>query len=73
MVRLHKDLQDDGLIVLGKDIYEANSTEQRVALLDDFFLKRLALFSEGDINMERLNEVFNNIAPTDGSIVFDAL
>ena len=61
-----EDLHDDGLIVLSKNIYEAESTEQRVALLDDFFLKRLAQFPEGDINMERLSDVFDDMVPTDG-------
>lgn len=62
-----EDLHDEELIVLSKDIYEAESIEQRVALLDDFFLKRLAQFPEGDVNIERLSDVFDDIVPTDGS------
>ena len=62
-----EDLHDEELIVLSKNIYEAESTEQRVALLNDFFLKRLAQFPEGDINMERLSDVFDDMVPTDGS------
>ncbi|MDO4215840.1 MAG: helix-turn-helix transcriptional regulator [Bacteroidales bacterium] len=45
----------------------AATTEERVTLLDDFFLKRLAQFPDGDINLERLNDVFDDILPTDGS------
>ena len=62
-----EDLHDEELITLSKNIYEAESTEKRVALLDNFFLKRLAEFPEGDINIERLNDVFDDIVPTDGS------
>lgn len=62
-----EDLRDEEFIRLSKNIYEAESTEQRVALLDDFFLKRLAQFPEGDINIERLSDVFDDIVPTDGS------
>lgn len=62
-----EDLHDEELIVLSKDIYTAENTEQRVSLLDNFFLRRLSRFPEGDINMERLSDVFENIVPTDGS------
>ena len=62
-----EDLQDEELIMLSSHINEAESTEKRVALLDEFFLKRLAEFPEGDINIERLNDVFDDIVPTDGS------
>lgn len=62
-----EDLQDEEFIALSKNIHEAGSTEQRVTLLDDFFLKRLAQFPEGDINIERLSDVFDDIVPTDGS------
>lgn len=64
---LPEDLQDEELIMLSRKVYDAESTEERVALLDDFFLKRLVQFPEGDINMERLNEVFDNIVPTNGT------
>ena len=62
-----EDLHDEEFVMLSKSIYEAESTEERVALLDDFFLKRLAQFPEGDINIERLSDVFDDIVPTDGS------
>lgn len=62
-----EDLHDEEFITLSKNIYEAESTEKRVALLDEFFLKRLAQFPDGDINIERLNDVFDDIVPTDGS------
>ena len=63
-----EDLQDEEFITLSHNIYEAESTEERVSLLDDFFLKRLAQFPEGDINIERLSDVFDDMVPTDGSI-----
>ncbi|MCQ2215919.1 MAG: helix-turn-helix transcriptional regulator [Bacteroidales bacterium] len=63
-----EELHDEEFITLSKEIYEAESTEHRVALLDSFFLNRLAQLPEGDINMERLSDVFDNILPTDGSI-----
>lgn len=62
-----EDLHDEELIQLSRDINDADSTEMRVQLLDEFFLKRLLLFPEGDINIERLNDVFKDIVPTDGS------
>lgn len=62
-----EDLKDEEFIKLSKNIYEAESTEQHIALLDDFFLKRLAQFPEDDINIERLSDVFDDIVPTDGS------
>lgn len=62
-----ENIKRQSLITLSKNIYEAESTEKRVALLDNFFLKRLAEFPEGDINIERLNDVFDDIVPTDGS------
>ncbi len=62
-----EDLHDKEFVMLGKSIHKATDTEERVALLDDFFLKRLVQFPEGDINIERLNDVFDNMVPTDGS------
>lgn len=62
-----EDLNDEEFITLSRNIHEAGSTEQRVDILDDFLLRRLAQFPEGDINMERLNYVFDNIVPTNGS------
>ncbi|MCQ2189926.1 MAG: helix-turn-helix transcriptional regulator [Paludibacteraceae bacterium] len=62
-----EDLHDEEFIMLGKNIHEAESTEQRTEILDDFFLRRLAQFPEGDINIERLSDVFDNIIPIDGS------
>lgn len=64
-----EDLHDEDFITLSKNIYETESTEKHVALLDEFFLKRLAQFPEGDINIERLNDVFDDIVPTDGGTV----
>lgn len=59
-----EDLHDEEFIVLSKNIHEAENTAQRVSILDDFFLKRLAQFPEGDINIERLSDVFNDMVPT---------
>lgn len=64
-----EDLHDDELIALSKAIHAAGNTEERVKMLDEFFLKRLAEFPEGDINIERLNDVFEDIVPTDKSTV----
>ncbi len=60
-----EDLHDEEFIMLSKNIYKAKSIEERVEFLDHFFLKRLSQFPEGDINIERLNDVFDNIVPTD--------
>lgn len=62
-----EDMNDEEFTTLSKNVHKAESLEKRVALLDDFFLKRLAQFPEGDINIERLNDVFDDIVPTDGS------
>lgn len=62
------DLADEGLAELARRIYASESTEERVQLLDAFFLQRLAEFPEGDINIERLGDVFDEVVPTDGSV-----
>lgn len=62
-----EELHDEELTTLSQKIYDADSVEERVGLLDDFFMKRLAEFPEGDVNIERLNDVFDDIVPTDGS------
>ena len=59
-------MNDKDLTILSKNVYGAESLEERVALLDDFFLKRLAEFPGGDINIERLSGVFHDMVPTDG-------
>lgn len=62
-----EDLHDEEFVALSQHIHEAGSMEQRVGILDDFFLKRLAQFPEGDINMERLSDVFDDMVPTNGT------
>lgn len=74
-----EELQDEELVVLSRKIYEVDSTDERKALLDDFFLKRLADFPEYDAhssqrdtcmydNIKRLSDVFDAIIPTDGTL-----
>lgn len=63
-----EDLADDGLAELDRRIYAAESTEERVQQLDEFFLQRLTDFPEGDVNIERLGDVFDEVVPTDGSV-----
>lgn len=63
-----EDLADEGLAELARRIYATESTEERVQLLDAFFLQRLAEFPEGDINIERLGDVFDEVVPTDGTV-----
>lgn len=63
-----EDMSDEGLAELAKRIYAAESTEECVQLLDAFFLGRLAEFPEGDVNIERLGDVFDEVVPTDGSV-----
>ena len=62
-------MNDEEFTMLSKKVYGAADVEERVALLDDFFLKRLAAYPEGDINIERLCSVFDDIVPTDGSTI----
>lgn len=62
-----EELHDEELAVLSQRIHEAVGTEDRVILLDDFFMKRLSEFPEGDVNIERLNDVFDGMVPTDGT------
>ncbi len=64
-----EELGDKGLVQLSQRVHEATSTEERVSLLDDFFLNRLSQFPADDINMERLGDVFDDIVPTDGTEV----
>lgn len=60
-------LQDDEFAEVSKNIHNAGSTEERVAILDDFFMKRLSEFPAGDINIERLSDVFDNMIPAQGN------
>lgn len=64
-----EELHDEELVVLSRRIHEAVGTEDRVVLLDEFFMKRLSEFPEGDVNIERLNNVFGDIVPTDGNAI----
>lgn len=63
-----EDMGDEGLAELARHIFAAESTKERVELLDAFFLARLAEFPEGDVNIERLGDVFDEVVPTDGSV-----
>lgn len=47
-----EELHDEELTMLSQKIYDADSVEERVSLLDDFFMKRLAEFPEGDVDKE---------------------
>lgn len=62
-----EELEDNEFVTLSQKVHKTSSLEERVALLDTFFLKRLAEFPEGDVNIERLNDVFDDIVPTDGT------
>ena len=64
-----ESMNDEEFTMLSKKVYGAADVEERVALLDEFFLKRLAAYPEGDINIERLCSVFDDIVPTDGSTI----
>lgn len=64
-----ESMNNEEFTMLSKKVYEAANLEERVALLDEFFLKRLATYPEGDINIERLCSVFDDIVPTDGSTI----
>lgn len=59
--------RDEAFIQLCIAIHQAENTEERVLLLDNFFLQRLAEFPENDVNLSRLNEVFDEMIPTYGS------
>ena len=60
-----EDLGDEEFATLSAKIMEAGTTEERVQLLDEFFCKRLSEISISEVNMERLEEVFEDIVPTD--------
>ena len=63
-----EELQDEGFAALSRSIHEADGAEERVKLLDDFFMERLSRIPADDVNLERLNDVFDEIVPTDGSV-----
>ena len=63
-----EELDDDEFVEMSRRIYAAETTEERVQMLDEFFLRRLAEFPEGDVNIERLGDVFDEVVPTDGSV-----
>lgn len=56
-------MKDAEFILLSQSIHQAQSTEERVDLLDRFFMKRLAECPADDINIERLSNVFNEMMP----------
>ncbi len=62
-------LHDDAFSSLSTAIHEAESTDERVQMLDDFFLHRLSDFPADDVNIERLQDVFDEIVPVDGADV----
>lgn len=64
-----EDLDDAEFALLSKEILATDDNNQRTALLDDFFCGRLADTSADDINIGRMDEVFQEIVPTDGSDV----
>lgn len=64
-----EELHDEELVVLSQKIHDAVGTEDRVVWLDEFFMKRLSEFPEGDVNIERLNNVFGDMVPTGGNTV----
>lgn len=49
-------------------VHEAGDMDERVRLLDEFFLKRLAELPAKDVNLIRLQHVFDEIVPVDGSV-----
>lgn len=61
-------LGDEDFVEMARKIHAAASTEERVELLDDFFMQRLAALPADDVNIERLSDVFDEIVPTDGSV-----
>ena len=63
-----EDTDDEEFQAVSNAIHSAASDEERKALLDDFFCKRLSEIPADDINLERMNDVFQQIVPTDGSV-----
>ncbi len=63
-----ENTDDEEFKELSNAIHSAASDEERKALLDDFFCKRLSEIPADDINLERMNDVFQQIVPTDGSV-----
>lgn len=64
-----EDASEEEYTQMSNDIHAAQSTEERVAILNDFFCKRLSQIPSDDINLTRMNDVFQQIVPTDGSVV----
>lgn len=62
-----EDLEDAEFALLSKEIISSTDNLQRTALLDDFFCRRLGETPSDDINIGRMDEVFQEILPTDGS------
>ena len=63
-----EELHDEEFAQMCCNVHEAASLDARVALLDDFFLKRLTEIPANDVNIDRLKDVFDEIVPTDGTV-----
>ena len=63
-----EELHDEEFAQMCCNVHEAASLDARVALLDEFFLKRLTEIPANDVNIDRLKDVFDEIVPTDGTV-----
>ena len=63
-----EQLGDAEFIDVCRRVHEVSDMDERVKILDDFFLKRLAELPEEDVNLIRLQHVFDEIVPVDGSV-----
>ena len=63
-----EELHDEEFAQMCSNVHEAASLDARVALLDEFFLKRLTEIPANDVNIDRLKDVFDEIVPTDGTV-----
>lgn len=61
-----QDLDDQEFILLAEQIHAANDLKEQKQLLDDFFCQRLSQIPINEVNMERLEGVFDDIVPTHG-------
>lgn len=62
-----EELNDEEFAQMCNSVHDAANLDARVALLDEFFLKRLTEIPADNVNIDRLKDVFDEIVPTDGS------
>jgi len=63
-----QDIGEQDFITLEEQIHSAKNIDEQRQLLDDFFCQRLTQIPINEVNMERLEGVFDGIVPSHGGV-----